>query len=634
VPRVSRRPPVGRPLTGDSLMSSRISPAVLTLTAALGLAAGPAAAQLDVEWVKFTPQPSLLGPGIGAISASDIEVDFATGDLDNDGDQDLVVARKQPFCFTGKRTDVLLMNVGGVLTDMTAALATASDAPGDMGFLTPCNHTDVQIADLDNDGWRDVIMVATLSDGSPKDISHPRIYRNRGQDGSGNWLGLIYETARIPQLLATGGIPAAPRFSEVAVGDLEGDGYADLYFVDHDGTSTGIAELEVEDLNDRYLRNDGNGYFVDQSLAHFTATQLQSNFGSAVRAVDVNDDGALDIVKCSTQLPPIVVRALYNNPSNAGNFTTTGTSDFGSQLAYGFGMGDLNNDGLIDAAFADDGQDRYRFGTGFDVNNKMLWSLLKNFTYATGGDEGFAQHVYARDLDLNGWADVLITDTDIELPGCSHRMHIFHNKGSTPGDMNVVLREESELATGNLGAGWKGVVGLTAVDLKGTYDVALADFDGDGDLDMVIAKCSGTALTATSIAADPTLYWRNETITERTCQADLGFAGPGNVDLSICGDDLTQAGSAATLEISGALANQPLFLALGLTNAPMPLKGGTLVPNAPLVVISGLTTSGSGTFTAPVAGAGGAPLHIYLQAIVKSDSVFQFSNALDVLIGT
>jgi hypothetical protein len=40
-----------------------------------------------------------------------------------------------------------------------------------------------------------------------------------------------------------------------------------------------------------------------------------------------------------------------------------------------------------------------------------------------------------------------------------------------------------------------------------------------------------------------------------------------------------------------------------------------------------------GTFTAPVA-AGGAPLDIYLQAIVKSGSVFQFSNALDVVIGT
>src|SRR6185503_5030161 len=116
-------------------------------------------------------------------------------------------------------------------------------------------------------------------------------------------------------------------------------------------------------------------------------------------------------------------------------------------------------------------------------------------------------------------------------------------------------------------------------------------FDGDGDLDLLLARCGGTS------------YWRNETATPLVCQTDLGFAGPGQMQLGLCGDDLTTAGSVATLSLTGAAGNQPIFLPLALAANPVPLKGGTLVPNPILLIVSGLVSSGSGTFEMPVAGA-------------------------------
>ena len=51
-----------------------------------------------------------------------------------------------------------------MLVDRTAAYATASDIAGDQGFMTPTNDRDVELVDVDGDGWLDVVTATTLTD--------------------------------------------------------------------------------------------------------------------------------------------------------------------------------------------------------------------------------------------------------------------------------------------------------------------------------------------------------------------------------------------------------------------------------------------------------------------------------------
>ena len=611
----------------------------LAALAAVAVVSGASSAQLNNQWVAFSKQNSHLSyaplpDGGGNITSNDTQVLFRSGDLDQDGWDDVVAVRKQQASYLGKRTAVLLMNVQGVLTDKTAQYATASDAPGgDQGFLTACNNRDVAIGDVNNDGWLDVVTAVSLSDGSPKYISHPRVYMNLGKDVNGNWLGLKYEETRFPQLLVAGsGLPVAPRFCGMALEDVTGDGYRDLYFVDHDGTDTGFSEPTGWDLNDRLLINSGGspataGYFTDLSGTLMTTTQLASKFGADAESVDVNGDGLMDLIKVTTVDPPFKVLVYYNDPSNVGNFTAMGQQEVNTgQSPWGMDVGNLNNDGWRDIVIVDDGPDTYRLGIG--VAGPPLfyahWDTTKTFTFIPGAssDSGFGQHAYMRDLDGDGWNDVLITDVAGDLPSCGRRLHIYHNTGTTPGQLDLVLQEEAELATGNSGAGWKGVVGMLFADLKGSYDVLVDDLDHDGDNDMLLGICTGTS------------YWQNET-DPTYCQADLGFQGPGGATMSICGAAPLSKGYTATLSITGAPADAAAYILVGLVNDPTSIKGGTLVP-VPYLLLLPLVTDGSGVITIPGIPGGGGPVSAYIQAMITDGSQaggFAFTNAvrLDLL---
>jgi len=530
--------------------------------------------------------------------------------------------RKQQASQAGKRTSYLLMNINGVLTDKTAQYASASDVAHDTGMLTPQNSREVAIGDLNADGWLDLITSVSISDGDPKSISHPRVYRNLGEDGGGAWLGLKFENARFPQLKTVNGLNVAPRFCGMGLGDVTGDGSLDVYYADYDTTETGIVEQGTWDLNDRLLTNDGNGFFTDESAARLTVAQLLSAFGADAHIVDLNADGRKDIVKDTTLNSPTGVRLIYNSPTTYGNFTAMGLTDIGSGSPYGALAGNLNNDSIMDVVVVDDGNDKFRLGTGYNGLNQVTWTALKNYTFVNGADDGFGHTPFIEDLNGDGWNDVLITDVDGDLTGCGRRLHIYHNTGTVPGDLNLVLKEEVELASGSQGAGWKGAVGITSNDEEGSYDVGFGDFDKDGDTDLLIATCSGTQ------------YFQNElNPIQVVCQDDMGFGGPGSMVFSICGDPLNEGGGVATMELSGAVANQPLYIPLALAAGTVPFKGGTLVPFPLLIMVSGLMTDGAGEFTAPINGSAGADLHVYMQCIVKNGSVYEFSNALNVVFG-
>ena len=131
----------------------------------LTLALLPATGVAGGSWMSYVNETDTrlqADPSVGV--SDDREKDYIVGDIDNDGDDDLICVRKEPFTSTGRNTNVLFMNEGGVLIDRTAAYAIDSDVSGDQGFLTPTNDRDVTLADVDGDGWLDVITAVTLTD--------------------------------------------------------------------------------------------------------------------------------------------------------------------------------------------------------------------------------------------------------------------------------------------------------------------------------------------------------------------------------------------------------------------------------------------------------------------------------------
>jgi hypothetical protein len=427
---------------------------------AVGVTALPAAAQ----WVVFQQDPSRLvaSPGLGATDPE--EKDYAWGDVDLDGDIDLVVVRKQPFTSQGKRVNVLFMNENSVLVDRTGDYATAADVAGDQGFNTATNDRDVVLFDANNDGWLDIVTATTLTDNQAKHISHPRIYINLGDDAQGNWLGFRFENFRIPQMHPTAG----PRFCSVAAGDVTGDGFADIYFGDYDSGGAMIM-----DYNNRLLINNGAGVFSDQSTSRLTSEMTLSAFGAASVIADINDDGVMDVVKQTSLNPPQHIAVTYNNPANEGFFNLYDVVVPSSAAPYFVSVGDLNNDGKLDLVETDDNTDKYLLQTTLDAQGQANFTTF-NFP---GDTNGFGSQSVIADLNNDGWNDVLIADVDVDISGCTRTSDIMRNLGNAP---NVTFQVQGQV--------------IPNANLVGVHNFAVFDLNGDGWLDVVVGRCTGTQI--------------------------------------------------------------------------------------------------------------------------------------------
>jgi hypothetical protein len=351
--------------------------ASITLALASLAATGTASAQ---NWVTYSNQTSSrLVASASLIGADNLEKDFGWGDLDQDGDVDLVCMRKFPGSIQGGFRNILFMNEGGILVDRTNEYGSASDISGYSGLLDPTNDRDVEVVDVNLDGWLDLITATTMSDHVNSILGQPRVYINLGDDANGNWRGLRFEVDRIPDLFARNGNAANPRFCDAAVGDFNGDGYPDVFYTDYDTPETSgtlcydingdgdtndagecqqsPAENATLDYDNKLLLNRGAtnpGTFYDASASVLTAEQMNSAFGNMAVAGDFNGDNRDDIVRINTLTGGQAV-SIYTKSTSGAGFTLKNIA-FGQP--YHGDKADLNNDGRLDLVIVDDGQDK------------------------------------------------------------------------------------------------------------------------------------------------------------------------------------------------------------------------------------------------------------------------------------
>jgi len=360
---------------------------------------------------------------------------LATGDLDGDGDLDLVAALP-----VGGQIALLFNNGAGAMAP-AVLLAVGSFPSG------------VAVEDLDGDGDADIsVCNARSGDAS--------ILLNEGS-------GIFAPQVRVP-------VSREP--SAMAAGDVDGDGDMDLVFVDwHDEfivlTNDGSAGFTVADRRpagaprltrlslfdadgDGHLdaavggfplfgltlfRGAGDGTFPDQDPLPLDA------HAESIRPFDFDGDGDLDLAS-GTQTGP--VRVLMND---GGIFTRLADSDLTPFDATQVAWADADGDGDTDLVAAAQGQLVVLEADG--LGRFVLYS-----TYDPG-DIGATRPNALATADMDG-------DSDQDLVAT---LHDGNSVGVALNDAGVLSPMQTFAAGVGMG------------------DLALGDIDGDGDTDVAIA---------------------------------------------------------------------------------------------------------------------------------------------------
>jgi hypothetical protein len=350
----------------------------------------------------------------------------------------------------------------------------------------------VALFDYDNDGDLDVYLIQgqTLepAPAGPQRRTRPtpsgdRLLRNDlrvASDGT--------RTLRFSDVTEASRIESRGYGMGVAAGDIDNDGWVDLY-------------LTKFDAPNQLFRNNRDGTFTDVSTA--SGTDHRSWSVSAAFA-DIDRDGWLDLYVanylrygfqdtapcfgaagavdyCTPDAYQPLPDRLYRNRRNGTFADVSGPSGITREFGPGLGVStaDFNGDGWIDIYVANDGRENQLWLNRQNGSFENA-ALLAGVALPVTGKAEASMGVDAADVDDDGDEDLLVT----ELTG--EGSNLFVNDGSA-------TFEDRSAASG---------LGPASMPFTG-FGVAWLDFDNDGRLDLLAANGTVQIIERLRQAGDP-----------------------------------------------------------------------------------------------------------------------------------
>lgn len=437
------------------------------------------------------------------------------GDFNNDGLPDLY--------FAGNTVpDELYINKGDFRFENTTEAAGIKD---DGGW-----STGVTIADVNNDGNLDIYVSRELYDDKPEWRTN-LLYINQGD-------GTFKEEAE------KYGVADSQRTRHATFLDYDKDGFLDLFLLTQPPNPGSYSELYGSELllpeyHLKLLKNQGGKSFTDVSEASGIA---QTGFPNAVSASDLNNDGWPDLyVANDFQAPDFL---FINNQD--GTFTNQAEQALNHMSFYSMGVdvADINNDNLLDVFVLDMvAEDNFRMKSNMSgMNPDSFWKVVAdgghyqymyNSLQLNNGNTTFSDVAQITgmaatdwswanllaDFDNDGLKDVFVTNGllyDIRNTDADKKVERFISdtayewlqKHPDGGDKSIwdILDLEATIALmpsqplknyafrnkGNLE--FEKVMDDWGLDQESfSNGAAYADFDQDGDLDLVVNNINSKA---------------------------------------------------------------------------------------------------------------------------------------------
>ncbi len=399
--------------------------------------------------------PETMGPGCAFL------------DYDGDGWLDILLVNGTNWPgHSGARSTMRLYrnNRNGTFTDVTERAGLAVEMYG-MG---------VAVGDYNNDGFPDLLITA---------VGQNRLFQNNGK-------------GRFTDVTEKAGLGGRSAFSTSALWfDYNRDGLLDLLvcnyvkwspahdvFCSVDGKHKSYCTPEAYHGETCWLfRNRGNGTFEDVTAQSGIFDSSSKSLGAAM--LDYDRDGWPDLLIANDTQPNKLYRNLRNGTFEevAVKAGVAFSEDGKARAGMGVDAGDFDNSGVEGIAI-----------TNFDNEMIALYRAAPGGGYTDiAGRTGVGQASRSSlgfgctflDIDLDGWLDLVAVNGHIDETvrrirgnvGYAQPPHLFLNGGK--GKFRDVAAQ----------------AGAAFAKPKVARGLAYGDFDGDGDLDLLVTTNQGPA---------------------------------------------------------------------------------------------------------------------------------------------